>query len=84
MPLSSFLQPVTLHTQVLELMSILPRGHFQSPGRTSSHHVSLAQFSGDLVELLPASGSALVMSDFMYQMHSATRLSSTVSQVKLS
>ncbi|CEI65064.1 unnamed protein product [Fusarium venenatum] len=61
----------------LELMSIYPREYSQSPERISSHHVSFVRLSGDLFELLPASGSAWVMSGFMHQMHSITNLSST-------
>src|SRR5688572_26155903 len=63
----------------LELMSIHPRELFRVPGRTSSHHVSLVQLGFDLIELLPASGSAWVMSNFMHRWHSITYLSNTVS-----
>lgn len=55
-------------------MSIYPSDPFQSSGREYSQHVSLVQLSVDLAELLPASGSAWVMSEFMRQMYSATRL----------
>lgn len=60
-------------------MSIYPSDPFQSSGREYSQHVSLVQLSVDLAELLPASGSAWVMSEFMRQMYSATRLPDKVS-----
>jgi hypothetical protein len=58
-------------------MSIHPRELFQSPERIPSRRVSFIQLSGDLFELLPASGSAWVMSGFMHQVHSTTNLLST-------
>jgi hypothetical protein len=60
-------------------MSIYSNDPFQLSGRQSSRHVSLIQLSADLAELLPASGSAWIMSEFMRQMYSATRLPDKVS-----
>lgn len=64
----------------LKLMSIHPREPFRASGRTSSYHASLIQLGFDLTELLPASGSAWVMSNFMHRWHSTTYLSNTVSR----
>lgn len=58
-------------------MTIYPNGKSQSSEKGSVRHVSPIPFVADVVELLPAGGSAWVMSEFMYQMRPTTHLPDT-------
>jgi hypothetical protein len=60
-------------------MTIYPNGKSQPSEKGSVRHVSPTPFVADVVELLPAGGSAWVMSEFMYQMRPTTHLPDTVS-----
>ncbi|KAJ0145584.1 Uncharacterized protein HZ326_11698 [Fusarium oxysporum f. sp. albedinis] len=60
-------------------MTIYSNGKSQPSEKGSVRHVPLIPFVADLVELLPAGGSAWVMSEFMHQMRSTPHLPDTVS-----
>jgi hypothetical protein len=60
-------------------MTIYLNEKSQPSEQGSIRHVSLTPFAADLVELLPAGGSAWVMSEFMHQMRSTAHLPDTVS-----
>lgn len=60
-------------------MTIYSNGKSQPSEKGSIRHVPLIPFVADVVELLPAGGSAWVMSEFMHQMRSTAHLPDTVS-----
>ncbi|VTT63406.1 unnamed protein product [Fusarium fujikuroi] len=58
-------------------MTIYSNGKSQPSEKGSVRHVPLIPFVADVVELLPAGGSAWVMSEFMHQMRSTAHLPDT-------